>query len=618
MRGKLLVLGSFVAAGAAVGNAFYQKRQFYEAVVFLTQSSISMLCVYWLAATLAFLFAHLLQLVFFGKLNPREVEHLHDRAWFAITETCLAMTIFRDDFSTTFAVLFGVLLAMKIAHWLAQDRVDFMEQTRNLSWLFHFRMVSVVVALGAVDAYMVHFAAQSLLKSGLSMQLLFGFEYVVLAALITTTFFKYILQSLDLRSEQPWENKTVYMFYLDLLSDFIRLVVYLGFFITLVNYYTIPLHIIRDLLTTFRSFVRRLNDLILMRQVTANMDQRYPDATPEELAAADNTCIICREEMLRAKKLPCGHMFHIRCLRSWLERQRTCPTCRANVLDLVAAQAREEQAAARARALANPPMAPNMAPPMPWPPAWQPPPGFVAPGAGAGAAPPVGDAAGPAAAAAAPGTPQAPPAPGTPGAAGFPGTPFTPLGFPGPFPGMFPPMPPPPMFVPFDFAAMPMDEDLEGLSADELRQMEGTERQQVIQRVVFLRKFRSQLDAMLSRFGQYESITRDIAFPEPGASTAGDGASASASASAADGGGASADAAAGDAAAAAATPGLEVSATATNPATTAQPASGGGSSEGSNASADEAMLSPAERLRQRRVRHFSERSQPDENTAADE
>jgi hypothetical protein len=46
----------------------------------------------------------------------------------------------------------------------------------------------------------------------------------------------------------------------------------------------------------------------------------------------DATCIICREEMSSAKKLPCGHFFHVHCLRSWLERQQTCPTCRAPVL----------------------------------------------------------------------------------------------------------------------------------------------------------------------------------------------------------------------------------------------------------------------------------------------
>lgn len=47
---------------------------------------------------------------------------------------------------------------------------------------------------------------------------------------------------------------------------------------------------------------------------------------------SDATCIICREEMSAAKKLPCGHLFHIHCLRSWLERQQTCPTCRSSVL----------------------------------------------------------------------------------------------------------------------------------------------------------------------------------------------------------------------------------------------------------------------------------------------
>lgn len=65
------------------------------------------------------------------------------------------------------------------------------------------------------------------------------------------------------------------------------------------------------------------------------MNERFPDAAPEDLARCDGTCIICREEMSQGgsnKKLPCGHVFHLPCLRSWLERQQNCPTCRANVL----------------------------------------------------------------------------------------------------------------------------------------------------------------------------------------------------------------------------------------------------------------------------------------------
>ena len=38
------------------------------------------------------------------------------------------------------------------------------------------------------------------------------------------------------------------------------------------------------------------------------------------------------QEMTSAKKLPCGHIFHLECLRSWLLRQQTCPTCRIDIL----------------------------------------------------------------------------------------------------------------------------------------------------------------------------------------------------------------------------------------------------------------------------------------------
>ena len=62
------------------------------------------------------------------------------------------------------------------------------------------------------------------------------------------------------------------------------------------------------------------------------MNERYPAPTQKDLDR-DNVCIVCREEMtLEAapqfvpKKLACGHSFHFKCLRSWLERQQSCPT----------------------------------------------------------------------------------------------------------------------------------------------------------------------------------------------------------------------------------------------------------------------------------------------------
>lgn len=82
-----------------------------------------------------------------------------------------------------------------------------------------------------------------------------------------------------------------------------------------------------------RNFKKALNDVILSRRAIRNMNTLYPDATQEELQLSDNICIICREDMVsNSKKLPCGHIFHTTCLRSWFQRQQTCPTCRLNIL----------------------------------------------------------------------------------------------------------------------------------------------------------------------------------------------------------------------------------------------------------------------------------------------
>lgn len=118
----------------------------------------------------------------------------------------------------------------------------------------------------------------------------------------------------------------------------------------------------RDVFLTLRSFVRRVSAFVGYRRATRDMNERYPDALPEEVAR-EEVCIICREEMRarppagqaqdgpapgggdargvgdaslnersRPKRLPCGHILHFGCLRRWLARQQICPTCRRPVM----------------------------------------------------------------------------------------------------------------------------------------------------------------------------------------------------------------------------------------------------------------------------------------------
>lgn len=292
-----------------------------------------MAAIYLLAFTLVILLGKFLKKVFFGSLRAAEFEHLVERSFYAVTETCLAFTVFRDDFSPKFVALFTVLLFLKAFHWLADYRVDFMERSPVITLLFHIRVISLLLLLSLLDLILVSHAYHSTITRGASVQLVFGFEYAILLTVALNIAVKYVCHTVDLQSENPWENKAMYLLYTELCMGFFKVVLYAVFMIIMIRIHTFPLFIIRPMYLTLRSFKRALNDVILSRRAIRNMNTLYPDATPEELTAVDNVCIICREEMVTgAKKLPCGHIFHASCLRSWFQRQQTCPTCRMDIL----------------------------------------------------------------------------------------------------------------------------------------------------------------------------------------------------------------------------------------------------------------------------------------------
>ncbi|XP_064108564.1 E3 ubiquitin-protein ligase synoviolin-like isoform X2 [Macrobrachium nipponense] len=328
-----LTMASFALTAAVIGNAYYQKKQFYPSVVYITKSNPSMAAIYLLAFTLVILLGKFLKKIFFGSLRAAEFEHLIERSFYAVTETCLAFTVFRDDFSPKFVALFTVLLFLKAFHWLADYRVDFMERSPVITFLFHVRVTSLLLLLSLLDLVLVSHAYLSTITRGASVQLVFGFEYAILLTVALNIGVKYVCHTIDLQSENPWENKAMYLLYTELCMGLFKVLLYAVFMIIMIRIHTFPLFIIRPMYLTMRAFKRALNDVILSRRAIRNMNTLYPDATAEELRAVDNVCIICREEMVTgAKKLPCGHIFHASCLRSWFQRQQTCPTCRMDIL----------------------------------------------------------------------------------------------------------------------------------------------------------------------------------------------------------------------------------------------------------------------------------------------
>lgn len=75
-----------------------------------------------------------------------------------------------------------------------------------------------------------------------------------------------------------------------------------------------------------------LSNFIQSRKLISKAEA-FPDATPEEIQAANDRCIICFEHMHTAKRINCGHLFHLKCLRGYFQANSTpkCPTCLAPI-----------------------------------------------------------------------------------------------------------------------------------------------------------------------------------------------------------------------------------------------------------------------------------------------
>ena len=96
------------------------------------------------------------------------------------------------------------------------------------------------------------------------------------------------------------------------------------------------------------SLTKRVRSYLAYREATHNLKHAFPDAQLTGAARAavgggaegqqvpPEQCAICMERMAAAKQLPCGHMFHLPCLRAWLQQSGTesfaCPLCRTPLM----------------------------------------------------------------------------------------------------------------------------------------------------------------------------------------------------------------------------------------------------------------------------------------------
>ncbi|PWA88486.1 RPM1 interacting protein 2 [Artemisia annua] len=210
-----------------------------------------------------------------------------------------------------------VLCSLKMFQALARDRLERLNASPSATPWTYFRVYCVLLLVFTVDAVWIRMCLliyQAVPISYSSMFLLLFFEPLSIAFETLQAILVHGFQLLDIWVHHSAGNATDSKISKLLDMSAADAVLFLN---------------IRALLS---AVAKRTRGFIKLRIALGTLHGALPDATSEEIQTYDDECAICREPMAKAKKLSCNHLFHLSCLRSWLDQglsdNYSCPTCR--------------------------------------------------------------------------------------------------------------------------------------------------------------------------------------------------------------------------------------------------------------------------------------------------
>jgi E3 ubiquitin-protein ligase synoviolin len=373
------IQASFAAALGLIFYALRTRQQWYLALVYLSSSKwgyvvLGNALIAFCISTFQFFTG-----IFLNGLRLSEAEGLGDFFRWNITETCLALTMFRSELNVKTGVLFLVLVLAKCLHWVADMRESHLRMTDEAiivhpttGWpaiqFSHLKLVSFLFVLQFLDVMAVVHCGQDILMNGPSVSILFAFEGAILLVSVVSNILLWFLHVTDgllhyvhentdhargmHRWIHPWKDyKATLIFAVEVQAQAAKFLFYVTFFAIVLTYYGMPINLFREVYLSFQQLKQRLVAFSKYRGLMVSMN-RFASPNDEELDEAGRTCIICRDEMSveTSKKLPgCGHLFHKSCLREWLVQQQSCPTCRGDITAMEVRQRQQDDASQAAQ-----------------------------------------------------------------------------------------------------------------------------------------------------------------------------------------------------------------------------------------------------------------------------
>ena len=236
---------------------------------------------------------------------------------------------------------FSVIAFMKVFSLLTRDRFEYNTTFQpELGKYVHYKYISLLSIISVVDLFWCYFCVAIFESVGYTVVLLLVFECFTLFLDTLQTIVKYVIHLVDISYEGVWEQRGTYVYYTEFCTDVLVLLATLGHYVHIlivhgVSFTLIDAILLLNMRVVFNNLRSKLTSYKNYIKLIKNMEQFYTTITIDSSNNNnyDDICAICHDKMTVAKQLPCNHIFHYSCLRSWLEHHSSCPTCRFSLIN---------------------------------------------------------------------------------------------------------------------------------------------------------------------------------------------------------------------------------------------------------------------------------------------
>lgn len=276
-----------------------------------------------------------IQYIVLGQLRVSEKQHLRETFWDYFVQKSLFVFFILDASSnherSSWAIWFTVLGSILLLSKLCRDRFEYLTSSPSTK-RWPLIKISILMTFLLTTAIFCNIIIPITNLSTHTLFLLADASYVLTFVISVIT--RFVVLTYDMRPDSALERSASISYYTDLFFSMAMLSIELlhHMHLLIVSHTSIIIRAIclmkiHTLFMEIRRRYRRHKHYLIVLQL---METNFAEATPDEIENFKDECAICWDSMDTARKLPCGHLFHNSCLRSWLEQDTSCPTCRTS------------------------------------------------------------------------------------------------------------------------------------------------------------------------------------------------------------------------------------------------------------------------------------------------